>query len=126
MENEFYIQIDQSPPIDVSKVKSFKIGRILTEKKEVKFLINDRAISATHCTVLVCKETNPHFWVWDGDGQVGSKNKTIVNGLRSLDGSAIQETDKGCPVFHGDFVNIANHTVKFLVSKITSERDATL
>ncbi|MFP5270315.1 FHA domain-containing protein [Coleofasciculus sp.] len=125
--HEFYIQIDKLNPVEVTNLKAFRIGRIFTKEREIKFIINDRTISATHCTVsLVNDNKNPHFWIWDGDGKTGSKNKTVVNGLRSLDGSAVQETDKGCPVYHGDFVNIANHTVKFMVSKVTDEGNSTL
>ena len=127
MNNNFYIQIDDNKEvIEVTSLRVFEIGRRIDKTKN-KFIINDPAISGTHCLVAIKDTKIPCFWVWDGNGRIGSKNKTVVNGVRLLDGSSPVETEKGCRIYHGDFILLGNHKVKFLISrKIINDKDATL
>lgn len=126
MKHDFYIQIDDKNPIEVSNTKAFRIGRTVNNS-EKKIIIDDPAVSATHCLVIIRDAKIPYFWVWDGNGKVGSKNKTIINGIRMLDGSSPVESERGCRVYHGDFILIANHKVNFLISRtIIDDKDATL
>jgi len=119
MDYDSYIKIDDGTPISITNLKVFAIGRVRDLRLRIpKFIINDKAVSATHCTISVCSESSknqPFFWVWDGNGKVGSKNKTIVNGSRQLDGDGEEELRKGCKIYHGDYLLIANHKITFLV-----------
>ena len=128
MDNNFYIQIDDNEEVIEITTRVFTIGRIVDKTKN-KIIIDDPAISATHCLVTLKDAKIPYFWLWDGNGKIGigSKNKTILNGVRLLDGSSPVEAEKGCRIYHGDFILLGNHKVKFLISrKILSDKDATL
>jgi pSer/pThr/pTyr-binding forkhead associated (FHA) protein len=128
MDNNFYIQIDDNEEVIEITTRVFEIGRIVNKTKN-KIIIDDPAISGTHCLIAIKDTKIPHFWVWDGNGKIGSKNKTILNGVRLLDGSSPVEIQKGCRIYHGDFILIGNHKVKFLISRKTlsdKDKDATL
>lgn len=119
MKHEFYIEIDNERTVEVTN--TIKVGRGVASPRFVA--IDDRTISQNHCLIAIKENAeNPCFWIWD----LGSKNKTIVNGLRKLDGSSSIESDKGCPVYHGDFALIGTHKINFLISRITNEMDGTL
>lgn len=126
MIHEFYIEVSgtkaETRTIELTKLKAIKVGRGVADL--FGFLaINDQTISANHCIIAVKEnKENPCFWVWD----VGSKNKTIVNGIRTLDGLSDTETDKGSPVYHGDFILIGNYKIKFLISRVVNQVDGTL
>ncbi|MEQ9486157.1 FHA domain-containing protein [Coleofasciculus sp. F4-SAH-05] len=121
MRYEFYIEIDKKKTIELTKSKVIKIGR--GKANTFNFIsIDDQTISANHCMIAVKDKKNPCFWVWD----LGSKNKTIVNGIRILDGLSDIEADKGSIVYHGDFILIGNCKIRFLISKAINQIDGTL
>lgn len=121
MKHEFCILNDDNV-INITNNKAVVIGRGV--KTTLGFIgIDNQTVSAKHCVIAIKEDTeNPCFWVWD----LGSKNKTIVNGYRVLDGASPAEEDKGCPVYHGDFALIGEVKVKFLISKRKSNVDGTL
>lgn len=118
MNYTFYIKFDGNL-LNVTKLGAFRIGRDKSRLETNKILIRDKAVSFTHCTVLVCDESQeqPFFWVWDGDGSTPSKNKTIVNGVRALNAASTVESEKGCKLYHGDYILLASHRVNFIVSR---------
>jgi len=127
MIHEFYLEVSgtevaETRTMELTELKAIKVGRGATDLPG--FLgINDQTISANHCIIAVKEnKESPCFWVWD----LGSKNKTIVNGIRTLDGSSDMEADKGSPVYHGDFILIGNRKIKFLISRVINQADGTL
>ncbi|MEQ9373290.1 MAG: FHA domain-containing protein [Coleofasciculus chthonoplastes F3-SA18-01] len=125
MSYAFYIRINKGGLIDVTGRAAFRIGRTKSKLEPNKIIIEDRTISSIHCTILVCNEPTklqPSFWVWDGDGTTGSKNKTIVNGTRTLNGASPLESEKGCKLYHGDYILLGRHEIRFIISKEKSSK----
>lgn len=125
--HRFYVQVDKGELKEVTGLKCFTFGRVRFNQKENKFLLNDRSVSATHCTILVVDNPqNPHFWVFDGNAKFGSKNGTVVNGMRVLRGNSSIELERGCQIYHGDFILIADHKINFIISRDAEDEDGTV
>lgn len=129
MDYKFYIRIDKGDLINITGRPAFRIGRTKNKLEPSKIIIEDKTISSVHCTILVCNEPTkrqPSFWVWDGDGTTASKNKTIVNGTRVLNGASAIESEKGCKLYHGDYLLLGRHEIRFIISKEKSKENGTI
>ena len=121
MKHSFYIELENRKPIELTKTKAIRVGRGTATTPNF-LAIDDQTVSANHCMIAVKDSKIPSFWVWD----LASKNKTIVNGIRKLDGSSDVEVDRACQVYHGDFILIGNCKIIFLISRDSSNLNETL
>lgn len=112
----YYLRVEGHEPIDITSLGTFTVGRCGDLQ-----ITNDLSVSRKHFLISLPKGgKHKQPWIFDGDGSTPSRNGTIINGNKCLRADAETEDDKGCPIYHGDFIQAGKLKIYFSVVQSTA------
>lgn len=104
MTRRYYLKFEGQPPIDITHLGVFTLGR----NGDIKVL--GRNVSRIHCTID-CQ--NFPVLITDGDGVTQSKNGTNVND-KLYRATSIIESERSTFLSHNDLISIGGIEIRFL------------